>query len=303
MGIGELGRLRLRERSLSILRMKRFVLWLLGCALTCSCLEAADPVVLRDVHYASAEDRLRSLDVYSPVEGKGHPVVVWIHGGGWKKGDKGGLLEKAKGFVERGHVFVSINYRMLPDVSLGEMMGDVAQSIRWIRDHVSEHRGDPDALIVMGHSAGAHLAALVCTDRKYLSAAGVPMSCLKGCVPVDVSAYDIPKRIRDLDDGISSNFRSVFGVDEGVQRDFSPVTHVREGVGIPPFLILHVATRMDTREQAHWLASALTRSGIRAKVYAAEGKNHGSIGGDLGKTGDASTDEVFTFCAEVTGKK
>jgi acetyl esterase/lipase len=241
--------------------------------------------------------------VYSPGNGEKHPVVVWIHGGGWTKGDKGGLKQKPQAFADRGYVLVSINYRLLPEVSVRVMMADVAKALRWIRDHATEHRGDPDSIAVMGHSAGAHLAALVCTDHRYCDAEGVPASCLKGCVPVDVSAYDIPKRIKDLEDGISANFRTVFGSDEATQRDLSPVNHVHEGSTIPPFLILHVASRADTREQAHRFKSALTKAGFPARVFAAEGKTHGSIGADIGMEGDAPSDEIWKFFESVFKRK
>jgi acetyl esterase/lipase len=210
------------------------------------------------------------------------------------------LSDKPAAFVGRGYVLVSINYRMLPDVSLGEMMSDVASALRWVRDSISKHRGDPDRLFVMGHSAGAHLAALICTDGRYLTAAGVPLKALRGCIPIDVSAYDIPKRIRDLDDGISRNFRSVFGTDEVVQREFSPITFVRDGAVIPPFLILHVASRSDTRAQAHGLADALKRHGFTASVVAGEGKTHGTIGSDLGREGDAPSEAIWRFLKETS---
>lgn len=264
-------------------------------------LDAAEPVTRRDVFYTATNDKLQSLDVYAPATGANRPVIVWIHGGGWKEGDKAGsgTHKKPQLFTDRGFVFVSINYRLLPSVALEDMMGDVAKSIRWVRDHAREHRGDPDTIIVMGHSAGAHLAALVCTDDRYLKAEGVSLESVKGCVPIDVSAYDVPKRIRDLDDGISANFRKVFGDDDQRQRYFSPVTYVRSGAGIPPFLILHVASRADTKAQAQWLADALGKAGIPGRVIAAEGKTHGTIGSDLGKDGDAPTQELWAFLDEV----
>ena len=265
---------------------------------------AAEPVARRDVFYTAANDKLQSLDVYAPAQGNDLPVIVWIHGGGWKEGDKAGsgVQKKPQAFADRGFVFVSVNYRLLPAVALDDMMGDVAKSIRWVRDHAREHRGNPDAIVVMGHSAGAHLAALVCTDDRYLQAEGVPFRALKACVPIDVSAYDIPKRIRDVDDGISANFRKVFGEEEQRQRAFSPITYVRSNAGIPPFLILHVASRADTKAQAQWLADALAKAGVAAGVIAAEGKTHGTIGSDLGKDGDAPTQELWKFLDEACGR-
>lgn len=263
---------------------------------------AVTPEVHRDLFYTEAKDKLQSLDVYSPPEGKDHPVIVWIHGGGWSKGDKASLQQKPQAFVDKGFVLVSVNYRLVPAVTVKDIMADLAQSVRWVRDHAAEHRGDPNSLIIMGHSAGAHLAALLCTDDRYLKAAGVPMTSLKGCVPLDVSAYDIPKRIHDVDDGISKTFKTIFGTEEVAQREVSPVQHIAKDKHIPPFLILHVASRDDTKAQAHWLASKLSEASIAARVVAAEGKTHGTISSDLGGPADPPTLELWKFLREVTGR-
>lgn len=261
---------------------------------------AAEPVVTRDVFYTEAKDKLQALDVYSPPQGAKHPVIVWIHGGGWTKGDKAALQKKPQALVEKGFVLVSINYRLVPAVTLKDMMGDIATSIRWARDHAAEHRGDPERLVIMGHSAGAHLAALICTDDRYLKAAGVPMNCLKGCVPIDVSAYDIPKRLKDGGDTPATSYTSVFGTTEAEQREWSPVIYVAKDKGIPPFLLLHVASRDSTKTQAHWLAAKLHEIGVAARVVAAEGKTHGTISTDLGGADDPPTIELWRFLDEVT---
>jgi arylformamidase len=258
--------------------------------------------VKKDVFYTEAKDVLQALDVYSPELGDGLPVVVWIHGGGWKKGDKAALQKKPQALVDQGFVLVSINYRFVPDVTLKEMMGDIAKAIKWTREHVKEHRGNPDSLVIMGHSAGAHLAALLCTDDRYLKAEGVPMSALKGCVPLDVSAYDVPKRLKDGGSVAPATITAVFGSTEEQQREFSPVYHIAKDKGIPPFLILHVASRDDTKAQAHWLAEKLSAVGVRARVVAAEGKTHGTISTDLGGPDDAPTVELWKFLREVAGK-
>ena len=273
---------------------------ILVVALGLSSARAAAPDAKRDIFYTEAKNKLQSLDVYSPADGKNHPVIVWIHGGGWKKGDKAGLQKKPQAFVEKGFVLVSINYRFLPEVTLKEMMGDVAKSIRWVRDHATEHRGDPNAIIVMGHSAGAHLAALVCTDERYLKAAGVPMTALKGCVPLDVSAYDLPKRLKDGGDAPAINFTSVFGSTAEEHREYSPAYFIAKDKHIPPFLILHVASREDTKAQSHWFAGKLNAAGISARVVAAEGKTHGTISTDLGGADDPPTLELWKFLNQIT---
>jgi acetyl esterase/lipase len=260
---------------------------------------AAVPEVHRDLFYTDAKDKLQSLDVYAPPDGKDHPVVVWIHGGGWKKGDKAGMQQKPQAFVDKGCVLVSINYRFIPAVTLKDMMGDVAKAIRWVRDHAREYRGNPDSIVVMGHSAGAHLAALICTDDRYLKAEGVPFASLRGCVPIDVSVYDLPKRLQDGGSVAPATYTAIFGPTEAEHREFSPVTHIAKDKHIPPFLILHVASRDDTKAQSHWLASKLKDAGVAASVVAGEGKTHGTISTDLGGADDLPTLEIWKFLQGV----
>jgi acetyl esterase/lipase len=237
---------------------------------------AVTPEVHRDLFYTEAKDKLQSLDVYSPPDGKDHPVIVWIHGGGWSKGDKASLQQKPQAFVDKGFVLVSVNYRLVPAVTVKDLMADLAQSVRWVRDHAAEHRGDPNSLIIMGHSAGAHLAALLCTDDRYLKAAGVPMTSLKGCVPLDVSAYDIPKRIKDVDDGISKTFKTIFGTEEAAQREVSPMHHVSKDKDIPPFLILHgTHDTLVPYAQSVQLEAALKAQNIPVWLQTLPGAGHG----------------------------
>jgi arylformamidase len=257
---------------------------------------SAEMTVKKDIAYAEPRSERRLLDVYAPASAKDATVIVWIHGGGWKRGDKG-VGNKAKAWTDAGHVLVSATYRFFPEVTIKEMTADVAKAIKWTRDHAKEFGGNPDRIVVMGHSAGAHLAALVCTDDRYLKAEGVPMTALAGCVPVDVSVYDIPKRLKESGSVPASTFTDIFGKDEATQRDLSPAAHVAKDKGIPPFLILHVADRADTKAQSEALAAKLKESGIKATVFATEGKTHGTINSDLAKSDDPAGKAVMAFLA------
>src|SRR6185369_9012506 len=116
--------------------------------------------VKRDIPYADPADERQVLDVYSPREAKNLPVVFWIHGGGWQTGDKTDVQIKPQAFMDKSFVFVSTNYRLMPSVDMATIVSDVAKSIRWVHDHIAEFGGDPKRLFIMGHSAGAQLAAL-----------------------------------------------------------------------------------------------------------------------------------------------
>jgi len=264
-------------------------------------LAVAAPEIHRDLAYAD-KDKLQKLDVYAPAEGKNHPIVVWIHGGGWRKGDKAGMQKKPEVFTAKGYVLVSINYRFIPEVTIREMMGDVAKAIRWVHDHANDYRGDAKTMFVMGHSAGAHLAALVCTDDRYLRAEGLTLEPIKGCMPVDVSVYDLPKRLADEGRTGAGNFLAIFGESEKEQQEFSPVYHVAKGKHIPAFLILHVASRPETKKQSDWLAEKLRAVDVPATVFGAEGKTHGTINTELGLPDDPATQAMWKFLEGARGR-
>jgi acetyl esterase/lipase len=255
---------------------------------------AAKPKVHRGLAYAEPKNERQTLDVYAPSEGKYHPVVVWIHGGGWQAGDKTEVQKKPQAFTAKGFVFISINYRLLPKVTIKQMARDVAKAIRWAHNHAKDYGGDPTTLFVMGHSAGAQLAALLCTDERYLKAQKLPLSIIKGCVPVDGDTYDVPLQIRTVEKKRGERYRMKFGA-AASQRDLSPVTHVAKGKNIPPFLILHVADHPETNAQSQRLAKALQAAGISAKAFPAKGKTHDTINADLGLPADMPTRALFDF--------
>lgn len=266
--------------------------------------------VKHDIPYASPAHERQVLDVYSPRGAKKLPVVFWIHGGGWQAGDKTSIQLKPQAFMDKGFVFVSTNYRLLPVVDMETIVSDIAKSIRWVHEHIAEFGGDPDRLLVMGHSAGAQLAALICADDRYLKTEGLPLSIIKGCVPVDGDTFDVPAIIetaetrRRVHGQPQAKFghREKFGNDPAKHRDLSVVTHVAKGKAIPPFLILHVADHPDTTAQAQRLASALKDAGIPVKVHGGQETTHNKINADLGLPDDPGTKAVFEFVDEVLKK-
>jgi acetyl esterase/lipase len=263
---------------------------------------AAEPRIQRNVPYADTKNERQTLDVYAPREGKGYPVLFWIHGGGWQHGDKAEVNAKPQAFVDRGWVFISTNYRLHPEVAISEMAGDVAKALHWTRDHAREYGGNPDTLFVMGHSAGAQLAALLCTDERYLKAEGLSLSQVKGCIPVDGDTYDVPLQIATVEERRANSYRSKFGDPES-QKALSPITHVAKGKVRPPFLIFHVAEHPETRLQSERLVRALREAGTAAAAYPAPGTDHVRLDAEMGKPGDAPTRALFDFLDRtLTGK-
>jgi acetyl esterase/lipase len=259
--------------------------------------------VKRDIPYVEKGHELQVLDVYSPPGAKNLPVVFWIHGGGWQGGDKKDVQIKPKVFTEKGFVFVSINYRLLPAVDMGTIVRDVAKAVRWVHDHIAEYGGDPKRLLIMGHSAGAQLAALICTDERYLKAEGLSFGIVKGCVPVDGDTYDVPAIIETAEarwrahglPRVKYGHREKFGNDPEKHKDFSAVTHVARDKGIPPFLLLHVAEHPDVTAQALRLGNVLKEAGIPVTVFGARDTTHNKINANLGVSDDPATKALFEF--------
>ena len=143
------------------------------------------------------------LDVYRPVSTASSgttvpkPVVVFFYGGAWDSGDKSGYLFVAEALTSRGYVVVIPNYRLYPEVTFPTYMDDVALALKWTFDNVAQYGGDPARVVVMGHSAGAQLAALVAYDGKYLQRSGIDKRRIKGVVslagPMDFLPLTEPK--------------------------------------------------------------------------------------------------------------
>ena len=261
--------------------------------------------VTREIPYAAVHER-QVLDVYAPMGGKNLPVVFWIHGGGWQAGNKSMVGVKPKAFMEAGFVFVSINYRLLPTADMVTLTGDVATALGWVHKNIATYGGDPNRLLVMGHSAGGQLAALMCTDEKYVKAEGFSLAAIKGCMPVDADTFDIPAIIEVAETRArvhhlplpTNGHRQKFGNDPTKHLDFSAVAHVAAGKGIPPFLILHIAGNPDTSAQARRLAAVLQAAGISAKVVGRE-TTHEGLNDAIGVPGDPVTSAVFAFVADA----
>ena len=250
------------------------------------------------------------LDIYAPPNAKDLPVVFWIHGGGWEAGDKSDVKLKPQWFMDKGFVFVSTNYRLLPEVDMRTLIRDVAKSFGWVQKHIAEYGGDPKRVLVGGHSAGAQLAAILCTDDRYLKAEGASFAVLLGCVPVDGDTYDVPAIIETAETRLrvhgfpppKNGHRVKFGNTPENHQDFSAVTHIAKGKGIPPFLILYVNDHPDTSIQAQRLGAVLKESGIPATLFGAKETNHNRLNDDLGISDDPTTLALANFVESIQTK-
>jgi acetyl esterase/lipase len=243
--------------------------------------------------YVQPADDTRRLDVYSP-EGDNMPVIVWVHGGAWVGGDKSFAQHKPRTFTRRGFVFVAINYRLVPNVRAGDQAADVAAAIGYVRKNCKKWGGDPTKVFVMGHSAGTHLAALVCTNERYTAAANLKLSDISGCIAVDVAGYDIPARYDKAGDGLRKTLAEIFGESVDERARLSPIRHVAAGKGIPPFLIIHIGVDPQ-KSQSEAFAEKLKQAGVATTLYVARGKGHKKLDEEMGRPDSKASQAVYAF--------
>lgn len=256
-----------------------------------------------NVPYVDQPHERQVLDIYAPKGAQNLPVIFWIHGGGWSSGDKTEVHVKPRVFSEHGFIFVSTNYRLFPEFEMDIIIKDVAKSLGWVHKNIAGYGGDPERIFVMGHSAGAQLAALLCSDDRYLKEEGVPFDDLRGCVPLDGDTYDIPAiittaELRQTLHGLplpKYGHRIKFGNDPNKHIDFSAVTHITKDKGIPPFLILYITENPNTTAQARRLWNVLNEAGIPAKIIGVKETTHNQLNANFGLPDNPTTTELFKF--------
>jgi len=248
---------------------------------------------------------LQNLDYYRP-SAQGFPLVVFVHGGAWNAGDKANATgkEKTDHFLAQGYAFASLNYRLVPSCTVEEQAQDVASALVFLLGHAQELGFDPDHVVLMGHSAGAHLAALVGTDMQYLAAVGLDPDALRGIVLIDGAAYDVPYQVANVGKMMQRTYLEAFGKDEARQLELSPIHHAA-APNTGAFLILHVQ-RPDSIAQSNALAGALKDAGTDARVFSFDGKGlagHLEINRRLGESSYPATPVVDQWLREIFGQK
>lgn len=254
-----------------------------------------------DIKYATypkTNPILNSLDVYLPRMGSNSPVIIYVHGGGWTEGDKADLNYKAGYFTEKGYVFVSVNYRLSPGVEHPVHVQDVANAISWFYSNAKYYSSDPKRIYVMGHSAGAHLAALLSLDESYLAKAGTSIDIIKGLILIDGIGYDIPLLMDNTTGRQKETFANALGDSRGKWQDASPINYIRENVRIPPMMIMYGGDREIAGIEARRLAERLEGVKSPYKIYSYPKKTHVTLNREIGKAEDATTEDIMKFFQE-----
>jgi acetyl esterase/lipase len=249
---------------------------------------------------------LQNLDFWRAKGATGPaPVVVFVHGGGWKRGSKDNATGQFKPvhYPGEGYAFASINYRLVPDATVEQQAADVAGAVKALVDRAGTLGIDRRRIVIMGHSAGAHLVALVGTDEKYLRGAGLSFGDISGVIPIDGAAYDVPGQMKDGPPIMQATYKQAFGTDPARQKALSPTLQAA-APNAPQFLLLYVQ-RPDGVRQAEALDKALTASGSKVErgSFPGEGlQGHAEINRRLGDPTYAPTATVDAWIKRVVGR-
>ncbi|MCB1384344.1 MAG: alpha/beta hydrolase [Nitratireductor sp.] len=225
------------------------------------------------------------VDIYVPDSAKPRglfqirqkaPILLYVHGGGWVKGDTKRIYSLPAYANARGYMLVSVSYRPVPKTNIDGQVDDVVRAINWTRANIARYGGDPKRIVIMGHSAGAHLVSMVGVKKL----AGP----LRGIVANDVQAYDMVA-YASIRGGIDGVYLSAFGQDPDNWVRWSPVTYARQSSGFPPFLVMYSNSHRPRRAIVSVaFAKELRRRGTRVTLFNGAHYTHGSIARTIGSS-------------------
>lgn len=243
---------------------------------------------LSDIPYGG--DKKQRLDVYLPKNPKNAPIIVMVHGGAWKMGDKKSenvVQNKMNRWVSKGIIFVSLNYRLVPKVTPIQQAEDVATALSYVQSHAITWGGDPKKIILMGHSAGAHLVSLISANpQKYVSFGLKPWL---GTVSLDTATMDL---VQTMERKHYDFYDDVFGSDKNVWVQNSPLYQLERSA--PPMLLICSSVREDNPcENSKPFVAKGINMGLRIEM-SEQPLSHGEINDELGKS-NGYTERVEQF--------
>ena len=239
-------------------------------------------------------DARQRLDVYSPREAGKHPVVIFFYGGSWTMGGKSQYRFVGAALAARGFVAVIPDYRLYPAVKFPQFMEDGASAVAWAQAHASEYGGDPNRLVLMGHSAGAHMAALLALNDAYVTKAGVRQGSIIGLVGLS-GPYAL--------DPNSDTLRATFGPPY-TPADWQPVQFASDRS--PPTLLLHgLHDRVVYVSHTEKLRDALMAHNARVETHLYPDRGHADTIASFALVPRRRTpalEQTISFLRSVTGQ-
>jgi len=254
----------------------------------------AAPTSLKTVVLRYGPHERQAMTIYPSQSGAPPPLAVYVHGGAWRAGRHERVGSKPRWFNEAGWAFASIGYRVLPDAPVEDQARDLATGLRTLRREAKSLGFDSDRILLMGHSAGAHLAALLASDDQWL---GEDRRAIRGVILLDGAGYDVTGEFNRRGMLARKLYADAFGTAPQRQRALSPLHHVDAG-DPADWLLVYARDRVDAVEQARYFGDTLQQAGLRVERVA-EPRNHREINQDFGTPGYLSNDAVRAMMARI----
>ncbi|KAB8276403.1 Alpha/Beta hydrolase protein [Aspergillus minisclerotigenes] len=200
------------------------------------------------------------------------PIIVFVHGGSWRSGTNLDSIGSAKvdHLTRLGYVFATINYTLIPVVTVEEQVQEVADSLGYLVKNAARLGFDPERIILMGHSSGAHVVTLLGTDSRYVERAGISLDIVRAVISLDGSNYHALAEITDSPGPVADNL--IYGLGTDPERLYAmSSTYHAQAPNASAFLLLHVHRQGDIR-QAVELVAALKAAGTDAVLRVFEGQ-------------------------------
>ncbi|CAI7567015.1 unnamed protein product [Penicillium discolor] len=201
------------------------------------------------------------------------PIVLFVHGGSWRSGTYLDSIGSAKvtHLISQGYAFATVNYTLIPSVTVEEQVQEVADSLAYLVRNAATLGFDPQRIILMGHSSGAHVATLLGTDERYSEKAGIGINIVRAVISLDGSNYNALAEITDSPGPVAENTIRGLGTDPKRLKDVSPTYHAR-APNAGAFLLLQVHRQGDIR-QAVELSAVLEAAGTDVAFHVFEGES------------------------------
>lgn len=264
------------------------------------CTTTTGPVTHRYAELPGVDPNLSSLDVYPLPSGCApSPVVFWVHGGGWRVGDKAsaGTDTKAAWAAAHGWTLVAVNYRLSTDgagVTWPTHGRDVAAAIAWTLGHAGELGVDRNRVALVGHSAGVHITAMVTVDPDLLGAVGLDRTDVDCLVALDGGAFDLRRDPPPGGEVTGQMYADAFGTDPAARAAASPLVVLGQAGGPVADAVVVTRGSPPRRELAQAFAAALRSSGSEVEVVVADGYTHADVNAALGRPGETVETPVVT---------